>query len=141
MVRPPISLGVRLAAFDRAGRTVLVRHTYTGGWHFPGGGVDVGETTSAAAVREFVEETGLAVEGIPALFGLYLNAGLGRRDHVALFVVRDHAPFDPHQMKPQASEIAEAMVAPLVRLPNGVTGPTRRRLGELLDGAVPDAFW
>lgn len=141
VVHPPVTLGVRLAVFDVRGSTVMVRHTYVAGWHFPGGGVDPGETTTAAAVREFREETGLEVIGEPVLFGLYLSLANAARDHVALFVLRDHPLLDAGKMKPQATEIAEAMVVTAADPPNGVTAPTARRLGELLDGQTPSLLW
>jgi hypothetical protein len=52
------TLGVRAVAVDGDGRVLLVRHTYLAGWWLPGGGVDKGETTQAAVVRELREEAG-----------------------------------------------------------------------------------
>ena len=141
LVRPPITLGVRLCVVDALERVVLVRHTYTGGWHFPGGGVDPGETAAEASLREFGEETGLAVAGEPELFGIYFNRAHMQRDHVAFFVVRDAAPFEAETIRPQATEIAEAIIAPLAALPDGTTGATRRRLAELAAKAPPSAIW
>lgn len=49
---------------DAAGRILLVRGAragYAGAWHLPGGGVEHGEHPADALVREFAEETGLAV--------------------------------------------------------------------------------
>jgi 8-oxo-dGTP pyrophosphatase MutT (NUDIX family) len=40
---------------------LLVNHPVKG-WELPGGAVDPGETGSAAAIREFCEETGLAID-------------------------------------------------------------------------------
>ena len=54
MIRP-MTLGARVAAFDDGGRVLLVKHSYVSGWHFPGGGVDAGETADYAAQREMVE--------------------------------------------------------------------------------------
>ena len=34
-----MTMGVRAACFDEAGRVFLVRHSYVPGWHLPGGGV------------------------------------------------------------------------------------------------------
>ncbi len=38
-----MTLGVRAACFDDAGRVFLVRHSYLPGWHLPGGGLDRNE--------------------------------------------------------------------------------------------------
>ncbi|HEX7127908.1 MAG TPA: NUDIX domain-containing protein [Thermodesulfobacteriota bacterium] len=56
--------------FDARGRILLQRRSDNGRWGLPGGGVEVGESVSAAAVREVREETGLDVEVI-RLIGLY----------------------------------------------------------------------
>ena len=54
----------------RGGRLLLVKRDERPGkgiWSFPGGAVELGETTVSAAVRELKEETGLDVE-IEGLF-------------------------------------------------------------------------
>ena len=55
------------------GRILLTRraiHPAHGKWTFPGGYVDWGEAVHAAAVRETLEETGLAVD-LGSLLGVY----------------------------------------------------------------------
>jgi 8-oxo-dGTP diphosphatase len=47
-------------AIQRDGRVLAARRT--GGWEFPGGKVEPGETPEAAAVREIAEELGCTVE-------------------------------------------------------------------------------
>ena len=48
---------VSVLPVDEAGRVLLVRHAgHDDGWGVPGGAVDIGEPTAAAAVREAREE-------------------------------------------------------------------------------------
>lgn len=51
-------------------RILLVRRADDGTWGLPGGGVELGETWSQAAVRECQEETGWLVR-IVRLFGVF----------------------------------------------------------------------
>ncbi|MGN6412955.1 dihydrofolate reductase [Flexivirga sp.] len=64
-----IKAGASCAVGD-AGRLLLTRREDNGLWCLPGGGVEVGETWSEAAVRETREETGLhvAVDGVLAAY-------------------------------------------------------------------------
>jgi len=70
MSRPPgIYVGAG-ALVHRQGRLLLVkrnREPAKGTWSFPGGAVELGETTLEAAVREVKEETGLDIE-VESLF-------------------------------------------------------------------------
>ncbi len=45
----------------RAGEVLLVRESRTGGWTFPGGWADIGDTPAGAAERETLEESGYRV--------------------------------------------------------------------------------
>eukprot|EP01032_Pedospumella_encystans_P037552 gene37552-42534_t len=80
-----MTLGVRAACFDTAGRIFLVRHTYVPGWHLPGGGVERGETALEALVKEMREEGNLEAVSVPELFHVYFNARISGRDHVLLY--------------------------------------------------------
>jgi ADP-ribose pyrophosphatase YjhB (NUDIX family) len=56
------------------GRILLVRRADDGYWELPGGRVEVGESASAAVVREVAEEAGATIE-ITRLAGVYSDPG------------------------------------------------------------------
>jgi ADP-ribose pyrophosphatase YjhB (NUDIX family) len=89
LVTRPMSLGVRGIVISADDEVLLVRHGYVSGWHFPGGGVEVGETCVESIIRELEEEACIALEGPPVLHGLFFNTQTSRRDHVAAYVVRN----------------------------------------------------
>src|SRR5579863_5339876 len=86
-----MTLGTRVLMIDGSKKIYLIRHTYAPGWHFPGGGVELGETVEEAAAREVSEESGYRVSGRMELFGLFHNTLITNRDHVALFISREFA--------------------------------------------------
>ncbi|WP_457104386.1 NUDIX domain-containing protein [Methylobacterium sp. P5_C11] len=133
-----MTLGVRGIARDGQGRVALVRHTYVSGWHLPGGGVERGETALDAMVREFREEAEIVPDGPPRLHGLYRNAAVAPRDHVALFVVPSFRVLGP---KAPDREIAACGFFPLDGLPEGTTRATRARLREICEGLPPAPNW
>ncbi|MCU0884100.1 MAG: NUDIX domain-containing protein [Beijerinckiaceae bacterium] len=133
-----VTLGVRAVVLDGEAQVLLVKHTYTPGWHLPGGGVEVGETVLVALAKELAEEAGVTVHGLPALHGVFFNARISRRDHVAVFVVRDFGWSGPPAPN---REISAARFFPLAGLPADTTEATRRRLAEVLDDAPVSATW
>jgi 8-oxo-dGTP pyrophosphatase MutT (NUDIX family) len=54
------------------GEILMIRRTDNDNWAVPGGGVDLGESITDAAVRETQEETGITCE-ITGLVGIYTN--------------------------------------------------------------------
>jgi 8-oxo-dGTP pyrophosphatase MutT (NUDIX family) len=58
------------AIIDDRGQILLIRRADNGLWAMPGGGLEVGETPAQGAVREALEETGVACEPA-ALVGVY----------------------------------------------------------------------
>jgi 8-oxo-dGTP pyrophosphatase MutT (NUDIX family) len=134
-----LTLGAQGAVFDADGRVLLIRHTYRPGWHFPGGGVEMGESALAALGRELHEEAGVVLgPTVPQLLGIYTNFTLFPSDHVVVYVVRDWTrPVIP----PPNREIAESGLFALGALPEGTVGPVRRRLAEIAGMASQSVTW
>jgi 8-oxo-dGTP pyrophosphatase MutT (NUDIX family) len=133
-----LTLGVRAVVIDPAGRVFLVKHSYVAGWHLPGGGVEAGETVREALARELVEEGGISALGPAVLHGIFFNARVSRRDHVAVFVVREFA----QQGGPRhTSEIIDHGFFAPDALPADATRGTRARLDEVLKGVARSERW
>jgi 8-oxo-dGTP pyrophosphatase MutT (NUDIX family) len=54
------------------GEILLIRRTDNGNWAVPGGGMDLGESITQAAIRETFEETGITCQ-ITGLVGIYTS--------------------------------------------------------------------
>lgn len=134
----PLTLGVRGVLVDPQGRIFLVRHSYVAGWHLPGGGVEPGETAAQALARELREEGNIVVDEVPRLHGLFFNNRYSRRDHVAVFLVRN---FHQTAMRRPDWEIIGADFFALDRLPADTTQAVRRTLAEVLEGVPTREFW
>ncbi len=132
-----LTLGVRGLVRDEQGRVLLLRHTYTPGWHMPGGGVERGETGEQALARELVEEAGVELIGRPTLRSIHSSEATFRGDHILFFEAREW------RRVPATSrgEIhAVDWFAP-DDLPSETTRGTRARIAEALTGAEPDVMW
>ena len=133
-------------ALVRAGRVLAGRrsdHAGPGGWEFPGGSVEPGETPSQAAVREIAEELGCTIGVAPAPIGVtalgagaqlwllegWLRAGdpVAGADHDALCWLRPEE-FGGLDWLPADRELVPALTAAFgagVRLPGGNVGARR----------------
>ncbi|MFI6817236.1 NUDIX hydrolase [Nonomuraea sp. NPDC050328] len=61
---------VNVIVTNGAGEVLMIRRTDNDNWAVPGGAIDLGESIPQAAVRETLEETGIACE-ITGLVGTY----------------------------------------------------------------------
>lgn len=136
------SRGATLGAFglviDKQGRIFLIKHSYVSGWHLPGGGVETGENLRTALARELMEEGNIRLAAEPTLHGVFFNARVSRRDHVALFVVRDFAQDAPPV--PDHEIIAHGFFAP-DNLPEDTGRAARARIAEVLNGVKVSEEW
>jgi ADP-ribose pyrophosphatase YjhB (NUDIX family) len=133
-----MTLGVRAVVLDGENRVFLIKHSYVSGWHLPGGGVETGETLHEALKRELVEEGRIELVGEPALFGVYLNSHISRRDHVALYVVRH---FTQDRLPEPNREIIDCGFFDMQALPPDTTTGTRLRIAEVTENKPQIPTW
>ena len=123
---------------DGDGRVFLIKHSYVDGWHLPGGGVETGETLLTALARELAEEGNILMTALPVLHGVFFNSRVSRRDHVALYIVREFR--QDGQPVPNREIIAHGFFAPDA-LPTDTGRATRARIAEVFDGAPVGEVW
>ena len=133
-----MTLGVRGVVLDGEGKVFLIHHTYVTGWHLPGGGVEAGETFLEALKRELMEEGMIELLAEPELHGLFFNSHVSRRDHVAVYVVRE---FRQNRLPQPNHEISACGFFAVDALPADTTEGTRRRIAEVVHGQKSIATW
>ncbi|RZP20576.1 MAG: NUDIX domain-containing protein [Erythrobacter sp.] len=133
-----LTIGVRAVVRSHDGKFLLVRHTYTPGWHLPGGGVEPGETMTQALEKELKEETNLGLVGKPVLHGVFFNHHVSKHDHVLVYLCEVSGSIP--QNSPDR-EIAELSFFDLNQLPEDMDQGTERRLREIAEGQAPAMGW
>ncbi len=133
-----LTVGVRAVVMDADRRVFLIKHTYTTGWHLPGGGVEAGETLLEALARELHEEGNIEMTGPPVLHGIHFHPIYSIRDHVAVYVVRQFR--QTAEPKPDR-EIAAHGFFSCDALPADTTAGTRARIAEVLTGRPAAERW
>jgi 8-oxo-dGTP pyrophosphatase MutT (NUDIX family) len=137
-LKRPMTLGARVIALRADGYVCLVRHTYTPGWHLPGGGVERGENCLEAAIKEAREEAGLVIAPADiSLVSIHSNFDNFPGDHVLVYLTHSWTEVTTTT----AHEIAEFGFFDPLHLPSGTTAGTRRRLGELAKKTSVSPTW
>lgn len=128
---PTPKTGCSVAAFDEAGRAVLIQRADNKRWALPGGYAEIGSPPSANALREFKEETGFDAE-LERLVGLYDNKRFASvspyQFYICLFRARitggapatssetlDVRLIDPADLPADMSELQRAMLRDAAR--------------------------
>lgn len=137
-MRRGLTLGAQACVLDGTSRVLLIKHGYRPGWHFPGGGVEWGETVEFALGRELHEETGVELTAPAELHGLFANFAAFPGDHVALFLVRQWCR--PAVPAANAEIIASGWYA-RDALPADATPAVGRRLAEIFGDEVKRQQW
>jgi 8-oxo-dGTP pyrophosphatase MutT (NUDIX family) len=133
-----MTLGVRGVVLDGENRVFLVKHSYVSGWHLPGGGVEVGESFRAALARELMEEGRIELSGEPRLHGVFFNSHVSRRDHVAIYVIRQYRQ---DRLPESNREIVGCGFFAADALPADTTAGTRLRIAEVLENSEQITTW
>jgi 8-oxo-dGTP pyrophosphatase MutT (NUDIX family) len=133
-----MTLGVRGIVVDGDNRVFLVKHSYVAGWHLPGGGVEPGESFLDALRRELAEEGCIEILDEPVLLGLYFNSHVSRRDHVAVYLIRN---FRQNRSPAPNREIVSCGFFEPDALPDETTAGTRLRIAEALGGKSQIGTW
>jgi 8-oxo-dGTP pyrophosphatase MutT (NUDIX family) len=137
-LRRPATLGVRGVVVNEAGQVLLIRHTYTPGWHFPGGGVERAETCGLALRRELKEEAGIEADvDALELISVHANHVFFPNDHVLVYRIRAWRQGEPTQR----GEIAEVRFVNPLNPPAETSKGTKNRLDELFAGKPKSEFW
>jgi ADP-ribose pyrophosphatase YjhB (NUDIX family) len=100
--------------------------------------VEIGETLREALQRELTEEGRIELAGEPLLFGVYLNSHVSKRDHVAVFVVRN---FRQERLPEPNHEIIDCGFFETGALPPDTTMGTRLRISEVLENKRQIQTW
>lgn len=133
-----MTLGVRGIVTNAEGQVLLVRHTYTPGWHFPGGGVEKGEIAAVSLQRELLEEAGIVAEAADLdLVSIHANHAFFPNDHVLVFRVSRWTQGEATSR----GEIAEVRFVDPLSPPEGTTKGTARRLAEVFSGGARNLAW
>lgn len=133
-----LTLGAQGVVIDSRSRVLLVRHGYRPGWHFPGGGVERGETIETALSRELREEAGVRLTGRPELHGMFANIENFPGDHIAVFLVRN---WEQPAVPRANAEIAEQGFFASGDPPPETEAGARRRLEEIFGKAEVGETW
>lgn len=133
-----LTLGVQCCLIDGDGKIMLVRHGYRPGWHFPGGGVEKGETVLEALERELSEEVGVTLHTPPTLVGPFANFRHFAGDHILVYVAEDWT--QTRTLEPNF-EIADVRRFSPTDLPEDIHPPTKARIKELLEKIPPSRHW
>lgn len=125
---------IAAAVIPYAHRVLLIRRTSPAGplvWTFPSGKVDPGESPSAAAAREALEEAGVTVAPL-RLLGERTHPATGLR---VVYVACDLVSGTAYPASPR--EVAEVRWASLGELPELIPGGVYAPVQTYLNGVLP----
>jgi ADP-ribose pyrophosphatase YjhB (NUDIX family) len=135
---PSPKVGCSVAAFDGAGRVVLIKRADNGRWALPGGYAEVGSTPSANALRELREETGFDAD-LDRLIGVYDNKSLGSVAPFQFYICCFRARITGGEPTPSV-ETTEVVLADPTAPPEDMSLLQRTMLADSLRRDAPPVY-
>ena len=131
-------VGCSVAAFDDAGRVVLIKRADNGRWALPGGYAEVGSPPSVNALRELHEETGFHAE-LERLIGVYDNKSLGGISPYQFYICCFRARITGGAATPSV-ETPEVVLADPASLPENMSLLQRTMLADSIKLDAPAVY-
>lgn len=137
-----MTIGARAVLRDPEGRVLLIRRSDNGRWALPAGTMELQQTLRDCAIREVLEETGLAVHEVTP-FALYSGEQLATSawgqpyQHVTLACRADTWS---GELLRETDETIDAAFYPVDALPDTAGPNTRRTLDDLARFEAGDPF-
>lgn len=135
---PSPKVGCSIAAFDDAGRVVLIKRADNGRWALPGGYADVGSPPSANALRELHEETGFDAE-LERLIGVYDNKSFGSVSPYQFYICCFRGRITGGEPTPSI-ETTEVVLTDPTALPDDMSPLQRTMLADSLRVDAPAVY-
>ncbi|HYF80433.1 MAG TPA: NUDIX domain-containing protein [Symbiobacteriaceae bacterium] len=127
-------IGAAAVILDTAGRVLLVKHTYGKlNWELPGGAAEEKESLAGTAIREVLEETGLAVAVERMVGRIYYDPNYDM--HHFVFCCR--LVTDTAGAGADSPEISEWGHFPIDALPRPISDFTVRRIQDAIAQCDP----
>ena len=135
---PSPKVGCSVAAFDDAGRVVLIKRADNGRWALPGGYAEVGSQPSVNALRELHEETGFDAE-LEGLVGVYDNKSFASVSPFQFYICCFRARITGGDATPSI-ETPEVVLADPASLPENMSLLQRTMLADSLRRDAPAVY-
>lgn len=123
-----VAMAVNVAVIEN-GKILLTQRDDFQVWCLPSGGVEAGESTAQAAIRETREETGLEVQ-LTKLVGVYSKLGPWDDIHAILFTAKPIGG----ELRTQAGETSELRYFSLEEIPKELLYGQRQRILDATRG-------
>lgn len=130
---PLLICGACVLLVNEKGELLLQKRKDNGCWGYAGGCVELYESVEDAAKRELLEETGLTARALK-LFGVFSGEGLRytypNGDEASIVDIVYTCSDYSGELTPQESEVTELKFFPIDEIPENISPPNRKAIGE-----------